>query len=90
MTNVVSLDEYKASQFDYDQIDEAWRYGSLALDSMNDLYPFLDRATCAQLMVYRILSEAKYAAENLEADNDAQEVLDFIRESFFSGGDDAE
>ena len=90
MTNVISLDEYKANQIDYDLLDEAWRYGSLALDSMNDLYTELDRATCAQLMVYRILREAKYAAQNLEADNDAQEVLDFIRESFFSGGDDAE
>ena len=84
MNNVVSLEEHKAKQIDYDQLDEAWRYGSLALDSMNDLYTFLDRATCAQLMVYRILSEAKYAAEHLEADNDAQEVLDFIKESFFN------
>lgn len=84
MTNVVSLDEYKASQIDYDLLDEAWRYGSLALDSMNDLYTELDRATCAQLMVYRILSEAKYAAENLDEENDAQEVLDFIKESFFN------
>ena len=84
MNNVVNLDEYKANQSDYDRLDEAWRYGSLALDSMNDLYTELDRATCAQLMVYRILSEAKYAAENLEADNDAQEVLDFIKESFFN------
>ena len=83
MTNVVSLDEYKAKQIDYDMLDEAWRYGSLALDSMNDLYTELDRATCAQLMVYRILSEAKYAAENLDEENDAQEVLDFIKESFF-------
>jgi len=84
MNNVVNLDEYKANQIDYDMLDQAWRYGSLALDNMRDLYPDLDRATCAQLMVYRILSEAKYAAENLEADNDAQEVLDFIKESFFS------
>ena len=84
MTNVVSLDEYKASQIDYDRLDEAWRYGSLALDSMTDLYTELDRATCAQLMVYRILSEAKYAAENLDEENDAQEVLDFIKESFFN------
>ena len=84
MTNVVSLDEYKANQIDYDRLDEAWRHGSLALDSMNDLYTELDRATCAQLMVYRILSEAKYAAENLEEENDAQEVLDFIKESFFN------
>ena len=83
MTNVVSIDEYKAKQIDYDYLDEAWRYGSLALDSMNDLYTELDRATCAQLMVYRILSEAKYAAENLDEENDAQEVLDFIKESFF-------
>ena len=84
MTNVVSLDEYKANQIDYDMLDEAWRYGSLALDSMNDLYTELDRATCAQFMVYRILSEAKYAAENLDEENDAQEVLDFIKESFFN------
>jgi hypothetical protein len=84
MTNVISLDEYKANQIDYTMLDEAWRYGSLALDSMNDLYTELDRATCAQLMVYRILSEAKYAAENLDEENDAQEVLDFIKESFFN------
>ena len=84
MNNVVNLDEYKANQIEYDRLDEAWRYGSLALDSMNDLYTELDRATCAQLMVYRILSEAKYAAENLDEENDAQEVLDFIKESFFN------
>ena len=84
MTNVVSLEEHKAKQIDYDMLDNAWRYGSEALDAMNDLYTELDRATCAQLMVYRILSEAQYAAENLQEENDAQEVLDFIKESFFS------
>jgi len=84
MTNVVSLEEHKAKQIDYDRLDEAWRYGSLALDNMRDLYTDLDRATCAQLMVYRILSEAKYAAENLEEENDAQDVLDFIKDSFFN------
>ena len=84
MTNVVSLEAHKAKQIDYDMLDNAWRYGSEALDAMNDLYTDLDRATCAQLMVYRILSEAKYAAENLEEENDAQDVLDFIKDSFFN------
>lgn len=81
MSNVVSMDEYKAKSFDYEQLDKATDTVFEMIEHLMAEYDF-DRIAASMVMVATVLGMAQQAVEVLGDDHrhDAQEVLDFARD----------
>ena len=81
MNNVVSMDEYKAKAFSYEQLDKATDSVFGMIEYLMTEYDF-DRVTASNVMVATVLGMAQQAVEVLGDDHrhDAQEVLDFARD----------
>lgn len=81
MSNVVSMDEYKAKSFDYEQLDKATDTVFGMIEHMMDEYDF-DRVTASNIIVATVLGMAQQAVEVLGDDDSeaAQEVIDFARD----------
>ena len=81
MSNVVSMDEYKAKSFDYEQLDKATDTVFGMIEHLMAEYDF-DRITASNVIVATVLGMAQQAVEVLGDDDSeaAQEVIDFARD----------
>ena len=81
MSNVVSMEEYKAKSFDYEQLDKATDSVFEMIERLMTEYDF-DRVTASNIIVATVLGMAQQAVEVLGDDdsNAAQEVIDFARD----------